>query len=102
MSEQDLKSKLANEIYEEDWVVMRPHYKRGGLILVDDKLDLVSVAVKVALDEAEQIKIWMEQNLISKPTTEQESIWDKTAPRFRSIIVQPFVLAQILPETLLN
>lgn len=96
MSETDLKEKFKAEIYEEDWIVMRPHNNRGGLILVDDKLDLVAVAIKVAQDDAEQIKLWLEQKQLSKPTPDQSELWDQTQPRFRSVIVQPFVLAQII------
>ena len=45
------KEEMALTIDEADWSCLRAHLHRGGLILVDDSLDLADTAHKVAADD---------------------------------------------------
>jgi hypothetical protein len=91
----ELKEHLANEVHRVDWQPLAPHAKRGGLVLVDARLDLVEVAVAVARDDDERVRRWMEAGQLLKPTADQIERWrDETQDRFTVVIVQPYVLAQ--------
>lgn len=91
----DLRAHLANEVHRVDWEPLAPHANRGGLVLVDPRLDLVEVAVAVAQDEAAVVRGWMEAQQLRKPTEEQIEAWgSETEERFTIVIVQPYVLAQ--------
>jgi hypothetical protein len=101
MSE-ELKKKLATEIEECDWSLLRDHYKRQALVLVEPDVDLVDAGVALALDDAESVKAWQAKNWIRKPTENEVDSWEgdpyKRLARF--VIVQPFVLIQLVEEYL--
>ena len=94
MSE-ELRAHLSNEVHRVDWRPLSPHAKRGGLILVDPGLELVSVALAVATDDSPRVQEWMGSGQLSKPTEDQIDAWKgETEERFTVLIVQPYVLAQ--------
>ena len=94
MSE-DLRAHLSNEVHRVDWNPLSPHAKRGGLIMVDPRLDLVDVALAVANDDSESVRQWMESGQLSKPAEERIAEWQNDdEERFSVVIVQPYVLAQ--------
>ena len=94
-SSDDLRAHLANEVHRVDWQPLAAHAKRGGLVLVDTRLDLVEVAVAVAEDDTGKVQQWMEAKQLSKPTDAQVGSWEnETDERFTVVIVQPYVLAQ--------
>ena len=91
----ELRAHLANEVHRVDWQPLAAHAERGGLVLVDPRLDLVEVAVAVASDDSARVRQWMEAGHLTKPTREQADGWrDETDERFTIVIVQPYVLAQ--------
>ena len=91
----DLRAHLANEVHRVDWQPLAAHARRGGLVLVDTRLDLVEVAVAVAQDDTVQVQRWMEARQLLKPTDAQVDSWkSETEERFTVVIVQPYVLAQ--------
>lgn len=91
----ELRARLKSEIHRVDWEPLRPHAKRGGLVLVDSDLDLLDVAVAVATDDSALVQRWMEARALRHPTGEQIEAWrNETGERFTAVIVQPYVLAQ--------
>ncbi len=89
------KEELALAIDEADWGSLRAHLYRGGLILVDDSLDLADTAHKVASDDVEVIKLLIEQGVIGKPSDAQIKSWDGDMDRkFAMLIVSPYILFQ--------
>ena len=91
----ELRAHLASEIHRVDWKPLAPHARRGGLILVDAQLDLIDVALAVALDDSASVREWMERRQLAKPTEAQIDSWqDDTEERFTIVIVQPYVLVQ--------
>ena len=91
----ELRQHLQNEVHRVDWRPLAPHAKRGGLVLVDSRLDLVEVAVAVATDESRLVQQWMEARQLVRPTEDQIESWHgETEERFTVVIVQPYVLAQ--------
>lgn len=91
----ELRARLTNEVHRVDWGPLAPHAKRGGVVLVDTRLDLVDVALAVAQDDSSSVQQWMEAGQLIKPTEEQVDRWkEETEERFTVVIVQPYVLAQ--------
>lgn len=89
------KEELALTIDEADWSCLRAHLRRGGLILVDDSLDLADTAHKVAADDVDVIKELVEHGMIGKPTDTQIRVWEEDlTKKFAMLIVSPFVLFQ--------
>ena len=89
------REELALSIDEAEWGWLRAHLERGGIILVDDCLDLADAAMKVAGDDAEAIEQWVRDGRIGKPTESQVHDWDTNRhKKFAMLIVSPFVLIQ--------
>lgn len=89
------KEELALTIDESEWSWLRAHLERGGLILVDDSLDLADAALRVVEDDSETIEQWVNTGKIGKPSDKQIISWneDKTK-KFSMLIVSPYVLIQ--------
>lgn len=86
---------LALSIDEAVWSDLRAHLGRGGLILVDDGLDLADTAMRVATDDIEAIQSWVENGLIGKPSDAKIRAWDEEKQKkFSMLIVSPYVLIQ--------
>ncbi|HBA70771.1 MAG: hypothetical protein A2X82_10690 [Geobacteraceae bacterium GWC2_55_20] len=89
------KEDLALSIDEAEWSSLRAHLERGGLILVDDSLDLADTALKVASDDIDIIQHLVETGMIGKPSEAKIRSWDDNKmKKFSMLIVSPYVLFQ--------
>jgi hypothetical protein len=89
------KEDLALTIDETEWNWLRAHLERGGLILVNDSLDLAETALKVAEDDTAAIEQWICDGRIGKPSETQILQWNKEKQKkFSMLIVSPYVLIQ--------
>lgn len=85
------------EVLTGEWTDLKPHAERGAVFLVSPDLDLNEVAIKVAQDDVESIRAWIEANSLQRPLMNQIERWDESPGRsFRFTIVQPYVLIQEL------
>ncbi|ACH37134.1 protein of unknown function DUF2288 [Citrifermentans bemidjiense Bem] len=90
-----IKEELATKIDSTDWLSLRAHLERGGVIIVDPMLDLAEVGAAVANDEVKTVERWLLSGLLSKPSAEQIQAWDaESGKSFLCLIVSPYVLAQ--------
>jgi hypothetical protein len=96
---EELKAKLSTEIEEADWNLLKKHHENETVFFVSDDLNLVDVAVAVAKDKANFIKVWLDSGQLARPTDDQvkyyESIEYKKMCKF--LIIQPYVLVQTIP-----
>jgi hypothetical protein len=89
------KEELAAKIDLAEWQLLRAHLERGGVIVVDNLLDLAEVGVGVAADDVKAIERWIASGLLGKPTARQVACWDEeSGKRFLCLIVSPYVLIQ--------
>jgi hypothetical protein len=89
------KEEMALSIDEAEWSSLRAHMYRGGLILVDDALDLADTALKVAADDVEIIQQLVENGMIGKPSESKIRLWEEDIhKKFAMLIVSPYVLFQ--------
>ena len=89
------KEEMALAIDEAEWSSLRTHLQRGGLILVDDSLDLADTAHKVAVDYVEIIQHLVENGMVGKPSDSKIRSWeDNQHKKFAMLIVSPYVLFQ--------
>ena len=86
---------LALTIDETEWSWLRAHLERGGLILVNDSLDLAEAALKVSEDDTAAIEQWISDGKIGKPTETQIHHWNEdNQKKFAMLIISPYVLIQ--------
>jgi len=95
MTNQDLKAELTENLDEAEWEWLIPHVQRDAVILVEAQLDLLDVGAAIASDNLCEVQTWIDEALLTKPSETQIGEWnsDRTK-RFRTLIVQPYVLVQ--------
>lgn len=95
MSDINHLQKLKAEISDVEWEFLRPHYARGGLLLISPILDLALVASCFATDKKYAVETWLKQKDIVVVSEEEAKLWDQNPQKkFSFVIVQPYVLAQ--------
>jgi hypothetical protein len=92
-----LRDKITAEILPCDWAALRPHHQRQALFLVSPDLDLVEAALAVAANRADRVEAWLTVGRLGRPQASMADVLK--AGRFQFVIVQPFVLAQLLPSS---
>lgn len=91
----ETREKFEKDLAEVDWKSLRIHTQRDSLILVDTQLDLVDVACRVADDDTREIGVWIEKQLLCKPTAAQLSCWEAQLDKpFKMLIAAPYILLQ--------
>lgn len=97
-----LDSALAAELNRETaqiaWSELARFFANGTLLYVSETLDLTLVGAAIALDDAKQIKQWMNDGLVGQVTDEQAITWQESDAVLWAQVVKPFVLAQPLKE----
>jgi hypothetical protein len=93
MSE-EVEFDFSNEIQKGKWELLKPHYERETVFVVNDPLDLQTVGHCLAKDQVNILKIWLDNNEVEK--LDEDSIAplvkQPTAELFDFLIVQPFIL----------
>lgn len=88
-----LQAQLAQDLADVSWRDLIPHAQRDAVIVVHEGLDIVAVGVAIAQDHVAQVQVWIEEQLLQKPTAEQLSLWNQNPNQpFSVLIVQPYVL----------
>ncbi|MDJ0900262.1 MAG: DUF2288 domain-containing protein [Xenococcus sp. MO_188.B8] len=91
----DIKERLSQDVANTSWQDLRVHAKRDALIVIDQQLDIIDVSEAIALDKKDLVSGWIDQKLISKPSSQQLSRWNNHPQQeFVTSIVQPFVIVQ--------
>ncbi|NJR75105.1 MAG: DUF2288 family protein [Scytonema sp. CRU_2_7] len=95
MTHTDLRAELTENLDEAEWKWLIPHAQRDAVIVVAVELDLLEVGVAIASDKILEVQIWIDEALITKPSTAQIGEWNtQPAKRFNTLIIQPYVLVQ--------
>jgi hypothetical protein len=88
-----IQEQLTQDLANVNWSDIAPHSKRDAVIVVHPALDMVQVGVAIAQDKVTQVQVWVEEQLLQKPTAAQLSDWNANPTQeFRTLIVQPYVL----------
>lgn len=92
------KEELERAVDIAEWWELRSHLERGGIIVVDAKLNLADVASKIADDDTGRVSQWIEEGVLAKPSLQQIETWDSEKKKvFSVLIVSPYVLIQDVP-----
>lgn len=88
--------KFEDQIDEANWEMLKDHHTRGAVFLVDNSLDLVTVATAVAKDSVELVKTWLNSEKLRSLNEQEIAIWEAMPKEkvIKFLIVQPYVLVQ--------
>jgi len=90
-----LQETLAKDVADITWKDLLPHAKRDAIIVIKDDLELAEVAAAIAEDNTTSVQGWIASQSISKPTSEELTVWNQTPQKqFIALIVQPFVVVK--------
>lgn len=95
MSDQ-LIEKFKKEIDAVSWEMLKAHYSRDTVLIVDTFLELIDVAVAIASDDKTLVTEWLHKGLVYRPQKDQVQYWSSNAEEMMGsmLIVSPFVLVQ--------
>jgi hypothetical protein len=94
-----LIDELRTQVGWATWAELVPHFARGALIVAREDLDLLEAAVALTRDDTTSVEAWLADGRLRRVDDVEGRAWMTVPPRFQFIIVQPWVLAQVLPES---
>lgn len=97
---EELYKKFLKELDSADWNLLKDHFKREALFIVDQDLDLAQVALAIAEDSVKLVKDWLGSNKIRKVEAEETKLWEASPNQFfcHFLIVQPYVLIKLIKQ----
>jgi hypothetical protein len=91
-----IQEQLAQDLADVSWKDIIPHCQRDAVIVVYEGLDMIEVGVAIAQDNIAQVQVWVEEQLLQKPSADQLSLWNQSPEQlFSVLIVAPYVLMTI-------
>ena len=100
MSE-ELRAKLKGEVLSVDAASLLPHHRRQALWILEPAVDLLDVALAIAEDRSGEIEALIGSKQLQRPELGQLADWCvDTELRFQCVILQPYVLAQVITRDL--
>lgn len=97
--EPTLYEQLKSQLDKAHWKILEEHHKRGALLYIDPKEDMIEVAQAIAEDNVQRIKDLLDSGLLARTTEEHATAWDAREDlEFNFIIIQPYVLIQHTSE----
>lgn len=92
--EELLRGKLNSETAKIRWSELQRFFAAGQILFIEADLDLIDVAFAFSQDNTEQVKRWLQQELVSPVTDAQAREWFNQDSLLWSIVVKPWVLVQ--------
>lgn len=90
----DLHSRLNRETARIAWSELQRFFASGMVLRVNDSLDLVDVAAKVAEDDSIAVAAWLEGGQLGPVPDDLATRWLEENPQVWAVVVAPWVLVQ--------
>ena len=101
MADGDADAALRAEFHSQTariaWHDLQPHYARGAVVLVQEGMDLVEVAIQLRRDNKAQFEAWIASGEVAGVTDEVAKAWYDSNPEVWAVVVAPWVLVQEAP-----
>lgn len=92
------KQKFNLETGKLGWQELQTHFARGVVIVVNQELDLIDIAVKLSDDNAKVIEQLIDDGAIVRAHDDHARSWVEKEPDFWAVVVSPWVLVQEIKE----
>ncbi len=89
-----LRAEFHSQTARIPWHDLQPHYARGAVVMVQENMDLVEVAIQLRRDNKGQFEAWIAGGQVAGVTDEQASAWYDSNPEVWAVVVAPWVLVQ--------
>jgi hypothetical protein len=95
MTDDDLqRARINGETARMPWRELLRFFATGTVIAVDDGLDLVEVALRIANDDKQAVAAWLQAGRIGKVSDAQASTWLEADATLWTVVVKPWLLVQ--------
>jgi hypothetical protein len=92
-----VRAKLRSEVLPASWPELLYQFARGGLFVVSAEADLLDVASALARDDRALVESMIAGGALRRATDDDARVFQGTPGiRFQFVIVQPWVLAQVV------
>jgi len=92
-----VRTKLHGEVLPASWPELLYQFARGGLFVVAPEADLLDVATAMAKDDRKVVELLLQAGALRRATDEDARYFQSTPHlKFQFVIVQPWVVAQVL------
>ncbi|MFT3925520.1 MAG: DUF2288 family protein [Myxococcales bacterium] len=97
-SDSPARAKLRGEVMAVSWSDLVPQFARGALLLLAGSLDLLEVAEAIASDDRARVERWLSEGGLRRASDDDARELSEAggSTRFQCVIVQPWVLAQVI------
>lgn len=89
-----LRLKLNRETARLPWQELLRHFASGMVVVVNDRLDLIEVAVAFSQDATLQVQSWMQAGDVARATDAQAAQWLAENVSLWTLVVRPWILVQ--------
>ena len=89
-----LRARLNGETARLRWKELQRFFAAGSVVAVDDGLDLVEVALRVALDDSKAVAGWMTAQQLGPVSDAQALAWLEQDAELWTVVVKPWILVQ--------
>ncbi len=93
-----LRAEIHSQTARIAWHELQPHYARGAVVLVQEDVDLVEVAIHLRRDNKAQFEAWIAGGQVAGVSDEVASAWYERNPEVWAVVVAPWVLVQAAPS----
>ena len=90
-----LRLKLNRETARLHWHELLRHFAAGSVVVVDDRLDLIEVAVAFSKDDKAQVAVWMSTAQVARASDAQAAQWLAAEAQLWTTVVRPWILVQL-------
>lgn len=95
---EELRQKLNLETGQLAWHELARSFARGVVVVTDSSMDLIEVAVALAVDNKAQFEDWVAKGKVWRATDEDAKSWHANNQLFWSVVIPPWVLVQGVNE----
>ncbi len=95
----NIRERYQQEMAPIAFTELQKHFAKGILICVSDELDMLEVAEKLHKDDADAIKVWMDEEKIVRAHDEHAKLWLTNNSLLMAVTAAPWVLVQEIKST---
>jgi hypothetical protein len=90
----ELHDKINHETARIKWSELERHFAQGAVVYVNEELDLIDVALRIAHDDKDSVSAWMAEGKLAKVSDVQATSWSAADASLWATVVSPYVLVQ--------
>lgn len=89
-----LRQKLNRETARLHWHELLRHFASGAVVVIDNELDLIEVAVAFTEDDKASVEAWILAQRVCKATDALAAQWLQVNQQLWTVVVRPWILVQ--------